>query len=161
MASSEATAGGSDGASGTTIRPSGVSDGSSSAATSAARIAVVREPDDRRGLEGLTGPGDPLASRAAVGQDQDEPGAGVRRWQVAVQERLEVARRGGDPGALLELQHELPGGGPIRPGGDDEDRSTPREPGGDGLGGRGGLGADARRHQRPDRAAIGGVRPSR
>ena len=59
------------------------------------------------------------------------PSAGGR--QVAVQEGLEIAVCGRQPGCLLDLEHELAAGRPVRPGGDDEEVRGVGEPGGDPL----------------------------
>ena len=63
-----------------------------------------------------------LGAPVAVGEDQDEAGRRVRRGQVPVEERLEVAHRRRHPGRLLDLQRELAGGRPVGAGGDGQDR---------------------------------------
>ena len=59
------------------------------------------------------------------------PVAGGR--QVAVQEGLEIAVCGREPGCLLDLEHQLAAGRPVRPGGDDQEVRGVGEPGGDPL----------------------------
>ena len=51
-------------------------------------------------------------------EDQDEPGLGAGRRQVAVEERLEVAVGRREPGRLLDLERQLAAGRPVRAGGD-------------------------------------------
>ena len=50
-----------------------------------------------------------------------------------MQEGLEVAVRGRQPGCLLDLEHELAARRPVRPGGDDQEVRGVGEPGGDPL----------------------------
>ena len=73
----------------------------------------------------------------AIGEHENEPGALVRRREVTVQERLEIAIRGRDPGPFLDLEDELPPGCAVGPRGDAEDRSRVGQPTGDGFGDRG------------------------
>ena len=102
--SSEAVAAGRSGASGTTIRPPGVSDSGISA-------GCVR-PEDRRGTHAeRRGRGERLAGAlgagvqpGALGEDEEERRLGPGRRQVAVEERLEVADRRRHPRRLLDLE---------------------------------------------------------
>ena len=88
------------------------------------------QADDPRRGERLAGPGQPLGPPLAIGQDQDEARRRVRRRQVAVEERLEVAVGGRQPRRLLDLEHELSPRGPIRTRGDDEQvRGVGQRPG--------------------------------
>ncbi len=116
-----ATGEGSIGASGTTIRPAGVS--------SVPYFGGDVGRDDRRGLhaddlggpQGAAGSFQTRFTAVPFGQHQHQRRRVVGRGEVAVQERLEVPIGRRDPGALLDLQDELTAGGPVGAGRDHED----------------------------------------
>ena len=152
-----ATAAGRSGVSGTTRRPATVRLGSSAADTSAERIAAQRTPTTTGRGQGLAGTRRPLLPAIAVGEDEHESRPVVGRRQVPVEERLEVAVRGRDPGRLLDLEGQLATGGPIDPRSDDDDVARVGEGRGHRLG-RGRI-RGAGGHEATDRVRVRGLSP--
>ena len=117
---SDATGEGSPGASGTRRRPAGVRLGSRAASSCRGDDRGGPDADRPRGGKRLSGPRDPVRATLAIGQDQDEPGLGVSRREMAVQERLEVPERGWKPRRLLHLEDQFAPGRPVRAGRHDQ-----------------------------------------
>ena len=122
MPNSAASGAARSGASATTRRPAGVRSASSRPWTSRATIAAARIPTTCAAASACRARATRGSRSARSVRMQDEPGRGVHRWQVAVQERLEIAHRRREPGRLLDLQGQLPGSRPIGAGADDDDR---------------------------------------
>ena len=83
------------------------------------------------GGQGLTGTLRACLEAVAIQEHQHERGPGTGRGQVAVEERLQVAGSGRDPGGLLDLEDELPGRDPVHAGRDDQQVLRRRDAGAD------------------------------
>ena len=89
---------------GRTIRPAGVSSGSSSPAISSPTIAVAGTASAFAAARSRCARSD---GRRAVGQNDDQPRPAGDGGEVAVQDGLELVRRGRLTGSLADLEREL------------------------------------------------------
>ena len=92
------------------------------------------QPDRPEPPEAPRSPAGAVRRGLSIGEDQDEPRSLIRRREVAVQERLEVAVRRRDPRPFLDLQDQFAARRPVRTGRDDHERSSLGQATGDGFG---------------------------
>ena len=89
-----------------------------------------------RGRQGLASACQPLGTPIPIGQDEDEVralAAVAGRWPCRKVSRSRYMSADGSQAALLDLEHQLAAGRPVRAGGDDQEVRGVGEPAGDPL----------------------------